>query len=185
VNFSLHHRVQYGSGAHPSLYPMSTGGGGLSLEVKQPGREANNSPPSSAEVKERVELYIHSSNAYSRRGARLKKIVQGQLYLSSIWFIPSWRTYSTISLTYKNAAVLFYKEWMTVRYANSMDDHVSYNILRDMTVLRHQSNRMTVTKPQFTHDDDLINKSRNDPQTVIQYMYIRINWNIMYNKVLL
>jgi hypothetical protein len=34
----------------------------LSLGVKRPGREADHSPPSSAEVKELVELYLHSSN---------------------------------------------------------------------------------------------------------------------------
>jgi hypothetical protein len=48
-NFSLHHRVQNGSGAHPASYPMDTGA--LSLGVKRPGREAYHSPPSSAEVK--------------------------------------------------------------------------------------------------------------------------------------
>jgi hypothetical protein len=40
-NFSLLHYVQIGSG----------GTGGLSLRVKRPGREADNSSPSSAEVK--------------------------------------------------------------------------------------------------------------------------------------
>jgi hypothetical protein len=48
-NFSLHHRVQNGSGAHPASYPMDTRGsfpGG-----KAPGREADHSLPSSAEVK--------------------------------------------------------------------------------------------------------------------------------------
>jgi hypothetical protein len=49
-NFSLHHRVQNGSGAHPASYPM--GARGSFLGVKQPGREADHSPPSSAEVKE-------------------------------------------------------------------------------------------------------------------------------------
>jgi hypothetical protein len=49
-NFSLHHRLQNGSGAHPASYPMGTRG--LSLGVKRPGREADHSPPSSAEVKE-------------------------------------------------------------------------------------------------------------------------------------
>jgi hypothetical protein len=49
-NFSLHHRVQNGSGAHPASYRMGTrcsfpGG-------KATGREADKSPPSSAEVKE-------------------------------------------------------------------------------------------------------------------------------------
>jgi hypothetical protein len=36
--------------------------GAISLEVKRPGREADHSPPSSAEVKECVELYLHSPN---------------------------------------------------------------------------------------------------------------------------
>jgi hypothetical protein len=43
-NFSLHHRVQNGSGAHTASYPMGKGG-------SFPGGEADHSPPSSAEVK--------------------------------------------------------------------------------------------------------------------------------------
>jgi hypothetical protein len=49
-NFSPHHRVQYGSGAHPASYQWVPGA--LSLGVKRPGREADRSLPSSAEVKE-------------------------------------------------------------------------------------------------------------------------------------
>jgi hypothetical protein len=49
-NFSLHHRVRNGSGAHPASSPMDTRD--LSLGVKRPRREADHSPPSSAEVKE-------------------------------------------------------------------------------------------------------------------------------------
>jgi hypothetical protein len=41
----------------------------LSLGVKRPGREADHSPPSSAEVKECVELYLHSPQYSSWRGA--------------------------------------------------------------------------------------------------------------------
>jgi hypothetical protein len=41
----------------------------LSLGVKRPVREADHSPPSSAEVKEWVELYIHSPNTPSWCGA--------------------------------------------------------------------------------------------------------------------
>jgi hypothetical protein len=48
-NFSFLHCVQTGSGAHPASYPMGTRG--FSLGVKRPGREADNTPPSSAEVK--------------------------------------------------------------------------------------------------------------------------------------
>jgi hypothetical protein len=66
-DFSPHHRVQNGSGTHPAFYPMGTRSsfhGG-----KRPGREVDHSPPSSAEVKECVELYLHSSNTSSWHGA--------------------------------------------------------------------------------------------------------------------
>jgi hypothetical protein len=47
-NFSLHHRVQNGSLAHPASYPM--GARGSFPGGKRQGREADHSPPSSAEV---------------------------------------------------------------------------------------------------------------------------------------
>jgi hypothetical protein len=50
---SLLHLVQTGSGAS---YPMGTGA--LSMGVKRPGREADHSPSSSAEVKK---MLIHTS----------------------------------------------------------------------------------------------------------------------------
>jgi hypothetical protein len=53
-NFSLHHRVHNSSGAHPASYSMGTKGSFPG--VKRPGREADHSPPSNAEVKECVEL---------------------------------------------------------------------------------------------------------------------------------
>jgi len=59
-NFSLRHHLQTSSGAYPASYPMGTGV--FSLGVKRPGREADQSPPSSAEVKECMELYRHSPN---------------------------------------------------------------------------------------------------------------------------
>jgi hypothetical protein len=57
-NFCLHHRVQNGSGPHQWVPGCSFPG------VKRPGREADHSPPSSAEVKECVELYLHSQYAF-------------------------------------------------------------------------------------------------------------------------
>jgi hypothetical protein len=47
--FSLHHRLHTGSGAHPASYTMNTRGSFSG--VKRPGREAYRPPPSSAEVK--------------------------------------------------------------------------------------------------------------------------------------
>jgi hypothetical protein len=49
--------VQAGPGAQAAYYTMGTGS---FPEVKRPGRGVDNSSPSRAEVKERVELYIHS-----------------------------------------------------------------------------------------------------------------------------
>jgi hypothetical protein len=43
----------------------------LSLGIKRPGREADHSPPSTVEVKECVELYLHSPKTPSWRGALL------------------------------------------------------------------------------------------------------------------
>jgi hypothetical protein len=49
MEVEVSYRVQTGSAAHPASYPM--GIGGSFPEVKQTGREADHSPPSSAEVK--------------------------------------------------------------------------------------------------------------------------------------
>jgi hypothetical protein len=49
--------VQTGPGTHSASYTMGTGS--LSLGVKRPRRGVNHPLPSSAEVKERVELYLY------------------------------------------------------------------------------------------------------------------------------
>jgi len=62
---------QRGSGARPASYAVGTGT--ISSGVKRPLREADHLPPSSVEVKEWVELYLHSPDTRSWRGAQLKK----------------------------------------------------------------------------------------------------------------
>jgi hypothetical protein len=56
--------------------------GALSLWVERLRREADHSPPSSVEVKEWVELYFHSPNTLSWRGAQFKKNTGITLLLS-------------------------------------------------------------------------------------------------------
>jgi hypothetical protein len=56
----------------PIQPPIQWVPGALSLGVKLPEREADHSPPSSAEIKEWVELYLHSPDTPSWRGAQLK-----------------------------------------------------------------------------------------------------------------
>jgi hypothetical protein len=51
--------VQTGSGAHPASYPMGTGGSFPGGKARS-GRDADHSPPSSAEVKNEQELYLLS-----------------------------------------------------------------------------------------------------------------------------
>jgi len=62
--------------------------GALSLGVKRPGREADHLPPSSAEVKECMELYLHSCSTPSWHGAQLKHIRDINIYVvfSAIMF---------------------------------------------------------------------------------------------------
>jgi hypothetical protein len=53
----------------PTQPPIQWVPGALSLVVKQLGCEADHSPPSSAEVKECMELYLHSPTMPSWHGA--------------------------------------------------------------------------------------------------------------------
>jgi hypothetical protein len=78
----------------PSQPPIQWVPGVLSLGVKWTGLEADHSPPSSAEVKERVELYLHSP---SWRGAHLKKKAHERLYLLPLPEIslPHWFKYNS------------------------------------------------------------------------------------------
>jgi hypothetical protein len=61
----------------PTQPPIQWVPGALSLGVKQLGREADHSPPSRAEIKECVELYLHSP--IRLHGAMLS-LAQGQLH---------------------------------------------------------------------------------------------------------
>jgi hypothetical protein len=62
--------------------------GALYLGVKRPGREADNSPLFSAEVKEWVELYLHSPNTPPWRGAQLKHRDNFTFTLFYVFFVP-------------------------------------------------------------------------------------------------
>jgi hypothetical protein len=56
----------------PTQPPIQWAPGALLLRVKRPGREADHSHPSTAVVKEWVELYLHSRNTPPWSGAQLK-----------------------------------------------------------------------------------------------------------------
>jgi hypothetical protein len=54
--------VQNGPGAHPASYTMGTGS---FTGIKRPGRGIDHPPTSSAEVKEREELYLYATSVPS------------------------------------------------------------------------------------------------------------------------
>jgi hypothetical protein len=60
TRFSVY--VQTIPGAHPTSYTTGTGS---FPGVKRPGRGVDHTPPSNAEVKERVELYLYSPSGPS------------------------------------------------------------------------------------------------------------------------
>jgi hypothetical protein len=75
-DFSSSPCVQTSSGAHPTSYPMGTGGSFPGGKAR-PGRHAEHSPPSSAEVKYEQELYLLSPHVPPWR-------VVGQLYFLQV-----------------------------------------------------------------------------------------------------
>jgi hypothetical protein len=81
-DFSSSTCVQTGSGAQPASCPVGTRGpfpGGKA----RPGRDANHSPPSSAEVKYEYELYLLSPHVPPWR-------VAGQLYFLLFTYVYSY-----------------------------------------------------------------------------------------------
>jgi hypothetical protein len=68
--FSFVHVVQTGSGVQPASYLMSTGESFPG--VKRPEREADHSPPTSAEVK-KTWIHTFSHHTFSWRSAQLVK----------------------------------------------------------------------------------------------------------------
>jgi hypothetical protein len=97
--------AQPGSGAHPASCTMGTGGSFPGGKAR-PGRDAEHSPPSSAEVKKEQELYLLSPKAPPWRGT-------GPLYLFSFdltKFESSFQSesYLWFNYSYEYADIWFY-----------------------------------------------------------------------------
>jgi len=75
--------IQTGPGAHPAFYTVGTGS---FLGIKRPGR-GGHPPPSSAEVKERVELCLYSPFG-PVQGELLYLTLRVHLQIKHLW-IPS------------------------------------------------------------------------------------------------
>jgi hypothetical protein len=104
----------------------------LSLGVKWPGREANHSPPSSSEVKECVELYLHSPNKPSWRSAELNKKPLEQLYL-----------YLNFTLRSLNAGIDLQNEWQ--------HEVMSYTSSNVSNICRNEDARTDISHSESQH----------------------------------
>jgi hypothetical protein len=107
----------------PTQTPIQWVPRAISLGVKRPGREADNSASSTAEVKECVELYIHSS--IRLHGVVLsKKKAQGQPYflLATIFFIIHYICYMlrVLELSYFNLDVLFGSQFCHLSHVHNI-----------------------------------------------------------------
>jgi hypothetical protein len=71
----------------PTQPPLQWVRGALSLGVKRPEREADHSPPSSAEVKECVELYLHSPNTQGLPPPPRIVVIRPSPFLICKWLI--------------------------------------------------------------------------------------------------
>jgi hypothetical protein len=87
----------------PTQPPIQWVLGALSLGVKLPGREDDHSPPSSAEVKEWEELYLHSPSTPSWRGAQLKQ--RDNFTFNFLHYL--WRSLMSLSLVTVIGVILF------------------------------------------------------------------------------
>jgi hypothetical protein len=83
---------QTGPGAHPASYTMDTGS---YPGVKRPGRCADHPPPSSSEVKERVELYLCSPSG------------------------PSWPVIGWTLFLFMTVTPLAFVRWVVIFYSSS------------------------------------------------------------------
>jgi hypothetical protein len=79
--FCLRHRVRSRSGAHPASYPMGTGEELSSPRVKWLGLEADQSSPSSAEVKN---AWSYTSSPFVHVHGVMLTELQGHPYLQAL-----------------------------------------------------------------------------------------------------
>jgi hypothetical protein len=122
-NFSLRHRVQTSTGAHPASYSIGTGVSPPG--VKRPGREADHLPPSRAEVKECVNLYLHSPGISSWRGAYLSTKTTLSLPLASmrrIWSVTA-VSYNLVSRDLTSVGNIFPLQFSYIMFAEAYISH--------------------------------------------------------------
>jgi hypothetical protein len=114
----------------PTQLPLQWLPGALSLGIKQLFREADHSPPCSAEVKECVELCLHSPNTPSWRGAQLKKAQRQLQLLRVLRFI--FHEYFSVSFQgtlYIEKVPSTHRTTRSIKYAKLQSTHFGLRVL--------------------------------------------------------
>jgi hypothetical protein len=118
--------------------------GALSLWVKRPGREADHSHPSNAEVKECMELCHHSPNTPSWRGAQLKK--HGDNFTFYLYFTFTFQVVrsrvSDLALNSKQNEILVWCSvvWWYTKCIDSTVIEFLFNESRDIVQMNEKRN---------------------------------------------
>ena len=108
--------VQTGPRINPATCTMGTGS---FLGVKRPGRGVDHPPPSSADVKERVELYLYCP-------LRLRDLIWGKLYLYVYCTISNFKTQYEFYQIPKKCLILRAAHDMTCRLTKICSFYLSH-----------------------------------------------------------
>jgi hypothetical protein len=135
--------VQTGPGTHPASYTTGTGSFPM---VKRPGRGVDHPPPSSAEVKERVELYIYSPSGPS-------------------WSVIGWTLPLPFTNCHKNLTVscgTYLAKRLRARQLSAYSDQTYDQITRESGIDSQLGWRLLFLKP-------LLSRLRDSPTFVPAY----------------
>jgi hypothetical protein len=103
----------------------------LSAGIKRPGREADHSPQSSAEIEEWVELYLHFPFTPSWRGAQLSYRDNFTFYLGWLTFLNSFKpVHNSLILLFSlfvSSSLIFYFIY-SFFFPESFNSFTSYSL---------------------------------------------------------
>jgi hypothetical protein len=131
----------------------------LPLEVKRPRREADHSPPYSDEIKESVDLYLHSPNTSSWRDSQLKhrdtftfylwfsildKEIQANVHKLFVTSVTAWYPWGTAVVQVTGLAELQHNTVIRINYTQLSFFHLQANFLNPLASgKRDQINKMS------------------------------------------
>jgi hypothetical protein len=158
----------------PTQPPIEWVSGPLSLRLKRPGREADHSPPSTAEVKECVELYIQTPNTPSWRGDQFKKKHRDNFTTNTTNMVAIWTSEVRImlvpfSLLWRNICSFDGHTWRTagvrvgeIWFRDRLHTHIPLNLILNLYAENHKrSEGLTCEDVPSPHTDFEVHWGKN------------------------